>query len=253
MSTTIYAHRGSSGLSPENTMPAFQQAEQLGAEGIETDVQLTKDKVPVLIHDETVDRTTNGMGYVKDLTYNELMQLDAGSWYAERFQGTKIVSLEEFLSWIKPKDFAINLELKNNIVDYPNLEAIVLEQLRTFQLEERTVISSFNSESIKRFRSLASDVELALLSSKRMEDPLRNLTECGANAFHANYRLLTKKLMQQCDHHNVPLRIYTVNRPSRMMRCYNLGCDGIFTDFPHLSMEKKELHHHQQLRKKASQ
>ena len=109
METKIYAHRGASKYAPENTMPAFQLALDMNADGIETDVQLTKDGVPILIHDEKLKRTTTGSGYVKDYTLEELQQLDAGSWFDATFTGTKLITLEQLLQWIKPTYLLLNL------------------------------------------------------------------------------------------------------------------------------------------------
>src|SRR5699024_4421001 len=117
---------------------------QMGADGIETDVHLTKDKIPVLFHDEQVKRTTNGRGFIKDLTVKQLKTLDAGSWFSTRFSGTTITTLEEFLSWVKNKPLRINIELKNNKIDYQHLESKVYEMVEAFQLQERTLYSTFN-------------------------------------------------------------------------------------------------------------
>lgn len=111
--TKIIAHRGSSALAPENTMAAFELAYEQGAEGIETDVHLTKDNIPVLIHDENVKRTTNSTGYIKDYTFDQLKQFDAGSWFSVKYAGSTIISLEEFLNWFQDKALCLNIELKN--------------------------------------------------------------------------------------------------------------------------------------------
>src|SRR5690554_3040227 len=122
--TLIYAHRGSSGTYPENTMEAFEAALQEGADGIELDIQLTKDGVPVIIHDETVDRTTDGKGWVKDFTFEELQRLDAGSSFHTDYKGATIPSFEEFLQWFSKTDLLLNVELKSGVVRYPNIEEI---------------------------------------------------------------------------------------------------------------------------------
>ncbi|KGP72151.1 glycerophosphodiester phosphodiesterase [Pontibacillus yanchengensis] len=244
MNTSIFAHRGASHFAPENTMPAFELAINVGAEGIETDVQLTKDNIPVLIHDETLHRTTNGSGYVKDHTYNELKTLDAGSWFAPKYQGTSLVTLEEFLTWAQDQSIYINIELKNNIIDYSNIESIVYEYIKAFNLQSRVIISSFNPNSVKRFGKLTNEIETALLLSQRSRNALSYVKQVGASALHAKYSLLTKKLVEDCQDQDLSLRIYTVNRPSRIMRCYKLKCDGIFTDVPHSAIEYQELYRH---------
>lgn len=128
----IIAHRGASKYAPENTMAAFKIAYDDGADAIETDVHLTKDFVPIIMHDEDVKRTTNGKGLIKDLTYNQISSLDNGSWFNKSFSNERIPTLEKFLQWAYKKNIRINLELKNNKIDYPYLETIVYEQLVTF-------------------------------------------------------------------------------------------------------------------------
>src|SRR5690625_3867881 len=140
----IIAHRGASKIAPENTLPAFKLAEKLGAESIETDIHLTKDQVPVLIHDPRLERTTNGQGFVKNYTFAELQELDAGAWFSEQYEHTKIISLAEFLQWIQAKKLYINLELKNKDIRYKFLEDIVFEHIEYYQVHNRTILSTFN-------------------------------------------------------------------------------------------------------------
>ncbi|MDY0396507.1 glycerophosphodiester phosphodiesterase family protein [Virgibacillus halophilus] len=152
MTTVIYAHRGASGKAPENTMAAFRIALSEEAEGIETDVQLTKDGVPVLIHDERLRRTTGTGGYVKDVTYQQIKALNANAGFPTEVN-TPVPSLEEFLEWAKDKPLHLNLELKNNKITYRHLEDIVLKQLDAYNLLDRTVISSFNPLSLKKIET----------------------------------------------------------------------------------------------------
>lgn len=236
--TEIIAHRGASKIAPENTMPAFKLAYQLGAEGIETDIHLTKDHIPVLIHDERVERTTNGIGHIKDYTFEQIKQLDAGSWFSPRFSNTRIVSLEEFLMWAQFKPLHLNIELKNNKIDYAHLENIVFEMVTHFRLQQRTTISTFNPHSIKRMATFKDDITLALLTSRKRKNLCTYATDLGAHALHIKYRLLDEKLISECSHRNIPLRVFTINKFTHMMRCYQLGCHGIFTDHP-----EKALHY----------
>ncbi|HCQ89799.1 MAG TPA: hypothetical protein DIU45_08730, partial [Clostridium sp.] len=121
-----FAHRGASMYYPENTMVAFEKAIEMGCTGIETDVQMTKDGVLVLIHDEYLDRTTNGIGLVKNYTYNELRKLDAGSFKDRAFSKCKIPSVEELIGFTKNKNIKINFEIKNSIIFYRNIEEKLL-------------------------------------------------------------------------------------------------------------------------------
>lgn len=216
MNTAIFAHRGASQYAPENTMPAFDLAWKMKADGIETDVQLTKDGVPVLIHDEGLERTTDGTGYVNNFTFKELRALDAGSWFGEKFFGTLIPSLDEMLGWIQTKPLYLNIELKNNKIDYEHLEAIVVEKVKHYQLLNRTILSTFNPDSVRRLKPYNQEVEVAYLTSKRKKFLVAAAKELGANALHVNYRLLTPELRKACQREQMNIRVYTVNRPAHI-------------------------------------
>ncbi|WFT73179.1 glycerophosphodiester phosphodiesterase [Halobacillus naozhouensis] len=237
----IYAHRGASKLAPENTMPAYDLASESGADGLEIDVQLTKDNIPVLIHDENVRRTTNGTGFVQDYTYDQLRLLDAGSWFSSKFSDCSIVTLDYFLRWFKNRSMQLNVELKTNVIHYNNIEAIVYDQLNYHQMLDRTVISSFNVASVEKITAIDSNVQTAFLTSIKRKHLPKYAYDHGASSLHVKYRMLDKALVKQCHHHRMPLRIYTVNRPSWMTKCFKLGCDGIFTDVPHEAVEQRDL------------
>ena len=150
----VFAHRGYSGKYPENTMLAFREAEKVGADGIELDVQLTKDGQIVIIHDETLNRTTNGKGYVKDYTLAELKALDASVIKGTEFSPQRIPTLEEYCDWVKGTGLVTNVELKSSIVYYPELEEKTAEMIKAFGLEDRMIFSSFNHLSIVRMKQL---------------------------------------------------------------------------------------------------
>lgn len=238
--TKIFAHRGASQFAPENTMPAFQLAYELGAEGIETDVHLTKDLVPVLIHDEHLKRTTNGYGYVKDYTFNELQNFDAGSWFSDKFTGTSIISLEDFLDWSQSKPLCLNIELKNNKLNYQHLEKIVYEMIADYKLQDRTILSTFNKSSVKRMRQFP-DIEIALLTSRRHRNLVSVAKDLGAKALHVKYHLLKPRLIKQAKQENIAIRVYTVNKRSKMMKCFLHKCNGVFTDIPDRGIKYRNL------------
>ncbi|MFD1039210.1 glycerophosphodiester phosphodiesterase [Virgibacillus byunsanensis] len=241
MNTKIIAHRGASKLAPENTMPAFKLAYRLDAEGIETDVHLTKDNIPVLIHDELVNRTTNGTGYIKDYTYDQLKQLDAGSWFNSKFAGTTILTLEEFLQWAQDKSLYLNIELKNNKIDYENLESIVYDMVNYYQIAKQTTLSTFNPTSVRRMEFFRNTMGVALLVSKKKHNLVSYAKELGASAIHIKYRLLSPQLVEQCHREDMIIRVYTVNRLTHIMQSFTSGCDSIFTDVPHKALQYREL------------
>ena len=123
----VFAHRGYSGKYPENTMLAFREAEKTGADGIELDVQLSKDGELVIIHDETLDRTTTGKGYVKDYTLSELKAFNASVIKGDTFAPEAIPSFEEYCKWVKDTHLITNVELKTSIVYYPEIEEKLTE------------------------------------------------------------------------------------------------------------------------------
>ncbi|WP_407268843.1 glycerophosphodiester phosphodiesterase [Radiobacillus sp. PE A8.2] len=242
LKSLVYAHRGASKLAPENTMPAFELALEMGADGIETDVQLTKDNIPVLIHDENVRRTTNGTGFVQDYTLRELQKLDAGSWFSKKYKNSRIVSLDEFLAWIKNTNMLINLELKNNVIDYKDIEKIVYDRIVAYNLVFRTVISCFNPKSIERWKDIDKNMATAFLTSQKIKGLIPFTEELGATGLHIRYRLLNNNLIKQCHEQELAVRVYTVNRPSQIMRCFKLGCDAIITDVPQVALEYRKTY-----------
>lgn len=241
----IIAHRGASRFAPENTLPAFELALSMGAEAIETDVHLTKDQVPVLIHDEKVNRTTNGKGYIKDFTFKELQNLDAGSWFAKDFRGTNILSLDAFLQWAQDKPLRLNIELKNNKIDYPHLEEIVYEYTAHHKLLDRTIFSTFNPDSIKRLEPYKGQVEIAYLTS-RGKSLIQRAKELKVDALHIKYTLLTPGLAHACRHSGFVVRIYTVNSQKQLNQCFREACDGVITDMPNLALEYREAFYSRQ-------
>ncbi|HLR62477.1 MAG TPA: glycerophosphodiester phosphodiesterase [Lentibacillus sp.] len=243
--TKIFAHRGASKYAPENTMAAFSLAYQQGADGIETDVHLTKDHTPVLMHDERINRTTNGTGYIKNYMFDQLQQLDAGSWFSSEFTGLRVVSLDEFLEWIHDKPLYLNIELKNNKIDYNNLESIVYDRVSHYRLLHRTTLSTFNPIGIERIKHLDRNISTALLTSKRVKNLASAANDLGANAVHIKYRLLNRLLIDQCHHEDMAVRVYTVNRPRRMLHCFAMGCDAIFTDIPETAIHFRNQYNNQ--------
>ncbi|MDQ0340870.1 glycerophosphoryl diester phosphodiesterase [Caldalkalibacillus uzonensis] len=232
VNTLIFAHRGAKGTHPENTMIAFQTAEQQGADGIELDVQLSKDGVPVVIHDETVDRTTNGSGWVKDMTYQELQTLDAGSWFDPSFTGQRIPTLNEVLAWVRDTPLLINIELKNGIVPYPNLEQIVIDLVHRYQLEKRVILSSFNHYSLVDIHRLAPHLETAILYMEGLYEPWHYARRIGASALHCYLPAAVPKMIEEAKRAGMPLRPFTVNREEDISSLMQAGCAAIFTDWP---------------------
>lgn len=226
------AHRGASGDFPENTMLAFFSANDLGCDGIETDVQLTKDNVPVLIHDETVNRTTNGNGFVKDYTYSELSKLDAGINFSHKFSCETVPTLDELLNFAKSENLILNLELKNSIINYPNLEEIVLSKINEYSLKDKIIISSFNHYSMKHFKDISPQVAVGLLYDLNLYHPEKYAKFVGVDALHPSFHSLNSKIVEDSHNQNIKINTYTVNTPQDMNAMLKLNVDGIITNYP---------------------
>jgi glycerophosphoryl diester phosphodiesterase len=194
MTPFILGHRGASAYTPENTLIAFQRAFELGADGIELDVTLTQDGIPIVIHDDWVDRTTNGTGPVSDMTLEEIRQLDAGGWFNEEFRGEKIPTLEEVLTRV-PADKIVNVELKTRILrpwpatatrlrfsrrvrmsvdmlgrlwEPSELERTVVRVIERTRVTNRVIVSSFNPISLYRVMKLSPTLTRGLLYFKEL-------------------------------------------------------------------------------------
>ncbi|MDO6656557.1 glycerophosphodiester phosphodiesterase [Anaerobacillus sp. 1_MG-2023] len=228
----IYGHRGSSGTHPENTLLSFQAAHRAGAHGIELDVQLTKDLVPVVIHDERVERTTNGIGFVKDFLYEDLIRLDAGLTFSNRFQGSSIPSLKDVLEWVSSTSLLLNIELKNGVFPYNSLEDRVLDLLTYYKLCDRTILSSFNHYSIQKLAQKNDKIETAVLLMEKIIDPWDYLQRVGAQSLHIEWQAVDEHLMKNTQKRGIPVRAFTVNDPLQVSNLQKLGCSAIFTDYP---------------------
>ncbi|SDB91837.1 glycerophosphoryl diester phosphodiesterase [Pelagirhabdus alkalitolerans] len=245
MQTSVIAHRGASADRPENTLTAFELAYSYGAHGIETDVHLTKDRIPVLIHDPTVDRVTQSTGYIKDFTYNELKTLDIGSWYDPEYTDQRLLTLDQFLSWIHDKPLTIHLELKTAKFNYPEIEKIVIEKLKSFNLENRTTISSFNAHSLVTVKQLNPFIKTALLTNHYSQSVHKRVKEYKVDGVHLKFRALTPSVVKtiQKEHY---IGVFTVNDSKKINQCYKLNCDIIMTDNVPLALQLREEYEHEQ-------
>lgn len=237
--TKIFAHRGASYHCPENTMSSFKKAEQLGADGIEFDVQLSADGVPVVIHDATLRRTTNGYGNVNSLTVNELLRLDAGSWFAEQYKHESIPTLHEVLVWAKQTDLLLNIELKSRDKE-SDLEKNVLALILENELANRVIISSFWKSSLKQIKLLNEDVPTAILLEKSVDNSLSLAQELHLEAIHPNYKHVTKEYVDAVRSQKLKIRPYTVNNEQKMRKLVQLKVDAIITDRPDIAVWQKK-------------
>jgi glycerophosphoryl diester phosphodiesterase len=233
----IIAHRGASRQAPENTMPAFIKAIELGAGGIELDVHLSSDGRPVVIHDERVDRTSNGTGFVKDMSFSELKELDFGSWFSEKYKDARIPGLEEVLELIDRWDGILNIEIKSGPVFYPGIERAVADAVEKYELAGRTIISSFNHYSLVEIRKINSGIKTAPLYMAGLFEPWEYARKLGAAAIHPLFYNIVPEVMNGCKPNNIKVNPFTVDRPEHIKAMAEAGVDGIITNVPDIALK----------------
>ncbi|MDD7255592.1 glycerophosphodiester phosphodiesterase [Bullifex porci] len=230
----IIAHRGFSGIYPENTMLAFKKAIEIGADGIELDVHLSKDGQVMIIHDEALKRTTGLDGVISDYTRAELEKISAGKTKNDEFGFTPIPSLEEYLAFMaEHRDKITNIELKTAPVYYPEIEEKTLELVRKFDLEKNIIYSSFNWLSIERMQRLGTISETGLLfSGMKLYNQAHIIKSLGINYFHPDFNDLTDEIVKSYLDNKVGLNVWTVNEIEDMKVCLSWNIDGLITNFP---------------------
>lgn len=224
------AHRGLSAYYPENTIISFQEAAKLNCWGVEFDVHLTKDNQLVVIHDESIKRTSNGSGFVKDLTLAELRQYDFGSWFDAKFSGQQIPTMAEVLEIFKHTDHYINIEIKSDIFEYTGIEMLIANEIEKFQMKDRVIVSSFNHESIMRFQQIMPNVHCALLFDSLIINIDDYVRQFDCHAIHIPYHYGMRSIIQRVINQGITVRAYTVNNKTIAQQMQQLGIDAIFSD-----------------------
>ena len=228
-----FAHRGFSGKYPENTMLAFQKAFEVGIDGIELDVQLTKDQELVIIHDSSVNRTTDGNGYIKDLTLSEIRQLNAAKNFNELSTKEPIPTLEEYLSWVTDKKLITNIELKTNIFEYPGIEEKVIDLVQKYDLAETIIFSSFNHYTIQRIKEKDSSLRCGLLSADWIVDFGKYTRDLGVECVHPGFFMLQNAaVLKNLKDNHLEINTWTVNQEEHMRPMIEAGVTSIITNYP---------------------
>lgn len=233
----LLAHRGFSGKYPENSPLSFRKiVEETEADGIESDVHVTKDGELVIFHDPTVDRTSNGSGYIKDMTYEELLALDIGGWKSPEFAGEHIWTLAQLLDFCRETRLLLNIELKNYEVFYPELEERVIAGIRAARMEERVFVSSFNHISMQRFKALCPEIETGLLYDKPMLDMESYIRRSSADNIHPRYMLLQyqPELVDLFHSRGMKINTWSVDDEADMRDMLSRGVDCVISNHPDL-------------------
>jgi glycerophosphoryl diester phosphodiesterase len=202
----IIGHRGALDCAPENTMASFREALAQGADLIELDVQMSADGQLVVIHDQTLERTTNGRGLVADTTLAEIQALDAGSWFSPEFAGERVPELSEVLAWIKGKA-GLAIEIKNGPIFYEGIEQKIVGALKRYDMIEHTIVISFDHPCLYRIKKLCPELNTGILVVSRLLDPVTTAGDVGATAIVALWALVTRADVEVC--HGAGLAVST--------------------------------------------
>lgn len=239
----VIAHRGYSGKYPENTMLSFQKAVEAGCDQIELDVQLTKDDVVVVIHDEKIDRTTDGSGFVKDFTYEELKKFNAASLFPNVTDFQHIPSFEEYCAWAATKDITTNIEIKTGRFYYEEIERKTVEVIRKHGLEKKVMFSSFNHLSLVRVKKLLPEAECgALLNEKGIGNAGYYCHTYGFECYHPGFAGLTDAIVDNCKKYGIKMNVWTVNTMAELEKLEEWGCDGVITNYPQVCRAWADYH-----------
>lgn len=231
----VWGHRGASAYAPENTMEAFRLAWQQGADGIETDVHLTADGVCVLMHDETLNRTTDHHGYLKDYTWEALQQVNANN-QMENYSFCAIPSLEDLLKFAKETGIYLNLELKTDVFLYEGIEEKVVNLVALYGLEKQVIYSSFNHYSLMTLKKIAPQAKIGLLYMEALYQPWLYAESLGADALHPYYPACSlDHYIANAKKHHIRVHPWTVNDKATMLALKKEGVDALITNDPKLA------------------
>ena len=228
----LFAHRGGGSLAPENTLGAIRLGQSLGYTAHEIDVKLTLDGVPVLLHDPTLERTTNGKGRAADLAWDDLKKLDAGSWHSPKFAGERIPSFEEAARLFRSKDTKVHIEIKPTPgFDNQTGRAVALATRELFRgAPVPPVFSSFSFEALVAAREAAPEIGRAWLIDQFTEADWDRLARLEAVSLHTNHRKIDLALVPRLHDRGYRVNLYTVNEIDRAQLLLDAGVDGLFTD-----------------------
>lgn len=233
--TRVCAHRGASGYAPENTLVAFQKAIDIGADEIELDVQMTKDGELVITHDESIDRVSDGCGWVKDHSYEELLQFNFAK-NAPEYGFVKIPTLKEVYLLVKGTGVTVNVELKNGYFFYDQLEEKVLSLAKELNMENQVYYSSFNHYSIMKLKQLNPKVSTGFLYMDGYMDMPDYAFQHQVEALHPPiYNLKYPNFLEDCKNKNIILRPWTVNEPEDMLMLCKNNVHTMITNYPDLA------------------
>ena len=228
----VVGHRGAMAHAPENTLASFRKAMELRAHAAECDVRLTADGEVVLLHDPTVDRVTNGTGFVGALTLRELKRLDAGSWFGPQYAGERIPTLAELLELVRSSSMELVIELKGEPEPPPALIARTVELVRSYGMCSRTCIISFNHACLRAVTQLDPSIATGILFGHATPEPIDEALAVGARSLRPHHSRVTAALVSAAHALGLAVHAWTANSPELVRALAAMGVDSIGTDAP---------------------
>jgi glycerophosphoryl diester phosphodiesterase len=229
----VVGHRGAMGHCPENTLASFERGLELGADWIELDVHLSRDGALIVIHDETVDRTTNGHGLVQEHSLAELKALDAGAWYGPQYAGQRIPTLDEVLVWARQRGAAVDIEIKNAPVYYAGIEEAVVHTLDRLSMTDQAIVISFDHRAVQRVKALDSRLLTGVLYACRPVDGGIELARhAGADALLPHWAYVTSEDVRAAHDAGLSVAPWVSSDPVVLKSLIGAGVDAIGTNHP---------------------
>lgn len=240
MGCKVISHRGANLHAPQNTLPAFEKSLAIGVDGFETDIHCTLDGVPVVCHNYTIDETSDGKGSIADKTLEELKTYDFGSYFNEKFKGTQLPTLDEFLALCEGADIEImNIEIKAPKVEGTEIVRKCIEAVKAHGLFDKLLISSFSPEILVEAKQLDPEVQTGLLydpihcvNKRALTSPAKYAKEIGCDALHPHYSVVTKCYVRRAHENGIKVNPWTVDSPATIKQMLECGVDAIITNTP---------------------
>lgn len=227
----IIAHRGGRDWAPENTLAAFAKSVELGVDGVEFDVHRCATGELVVIHDDDLQRTTNGVGLIKDSSLAELKRLSAGLWFDKVFREERVPLLTEVLDLLKP-GMLIDIELKNAPIGYDGIEEDLLDVIEPYRQSLDLAVSSFDHHCLRRLRALDSDIKIGVLCAANLIDLAEYAAKFNASYYIQDFDCLLPESVVEAKQAGLKTIVWTVNDLHRWQQLIEMGVDGICTDHP---------------------
>jgi glycerophosphoryl diester phosphodiesterase len=228
----VFAHRGAMAYAPMNTIPAFELAAEQGADGIELDVWLSMDDMPVVIHDFELEKSTDGEGTVGSTPFEQLRELDAGGWYDEQYAGERIPTLDEVFEAVGDK-VLLNIEVKSTTFRADHIAETIAGRVRDHGMTDRVLVSSFNPFVLRKLKQEAPEIPLGFLQHKDLPFYMSwVLLRTSYEAEHPHKAQVSQGWVNKARRRGRYLNTWTVNDPDEAVTLRDLGVDGIITDAP---------------------